>query len=115
MILINLNKQTNKKIQIIYYFRDLPSKYSPSLSQNNGLNSRLQNNPITEEPPDGKFLFKLEFLILFNFVNLILSVIIDSQADIDSDSEDEVDLLYDPALDCYYDPKTSTYYALNMD
>lgn len=71
----------------------MPSKYSPLLSQTNGLNSRLQNNPITEEPPD------------------------DSQADIDeigSDSEDEVDLLYDPGLNCYYDPKTSTYYELNL-
>ena len=76
---------------LIDLLRDLPAKYSPLLGPPNGVNSQLQNYPISEEPPD------------------------DSQADIDPDSEDEVDLLYDPALDCYYDPKTSTYYALNMD
>ena len=94
--------------------RDIPSKYSPLLSHQQINSNKIQQDPISEEPPqyDGKHFF-FNFIFYFNEFNIFL----DSQADIDeiiSDSDDEIDLLYDPTLNCYYDPKTFTYYELNL-
>ncbi|CAF0824747.1 unnamed protein product [Brachionus calyciflorus] len=76
-------------------FKDFPAKYSPLLNQPQINSNKIQQIPISEEPPQYD----------------------DSQADIDeiiSDSDEEIDLLYDPTLNCYYDPKTCTYYELNL-